>query len=318
MKGESKKEGQIDVAADIQLIDRFEGCLLGAALGDAVGAPYEGGLLGGLAWAVVGFGKGDLLRWTDDTQMGMGLAESLVECRGLDADHLARRWADRMQLTRGYGPGTSKLLRRIKAGEDWRVANKSVFPDGSFGNGAAMRAAPIGLFYHRDAEQLRRAAETSSSITHAHPLGIEGGLLIARAVSLALDEALPADEFLDTLHSVCSSDEYRGRLVLVKNSLDGDPDPAWARRNLGCTIRAHESAVTAVYAFCHFRDHFKRLMEFIIKMGGDTDTIGAMAGGLLGAHQGRSALPPELLGRLETRDSIASLARALHDCPDRP
>lgn len=281
--------------------------MLGLALADAVGAKFEGGLGGRLIWRAMGGEAGGLLRWTDDTQMAMGLAESLVECGGLDPDHLARRWADNMESLRGYGPGAWTLLARIRAGVPWREANRSVFPDGSYGNGAAMRAAPLGLVYHRDIPELRRATELASAITHAHPLGIEGGLLIARAVAMALE----GDLDLDGLHAFCVREEYRARLRRAKKLLRGDASKMEVRRHLGNGIAAHESAVTAVYAVCRARGDFKDMVEYIVELGGDTDTIGAMAGGIFGARNGVGALPADLLARLEQRDRLETLARAL-------
>src|SRR5262245_31347877 len=122
------------------LEDKFVGSLLGLALGDALGAPFEGGLAARLAWRALGIGKRGTLRWTDDTEMALGLARSLTEHRGLDADSLARAWAEEADWKRGYGGGALRLLARIRGGEDWRTANRSVFPAGSYGNGAAMRA----------------------------------------------------------------------------------------------------------------------------------------------------------------------------------
>lgn len=290
------------------LEDRFVGSMLGLALADALGAKYEGGLVGRLIWKAVGGEVGGLLRWTDDTQMAIGLAESLVECKGLDADRLAKRWADNMEGMRGYGPGTRKLLRLIKAGVHWREANRSVFAEGSYGNGAAMRAAPLGLLYHRNIDELRRATELGSAITHRHPLGIEGAVLIARAVAMALE----GDLDLDALRGFCTREEYRGRLVLAKELLAGNPSKTQVRRQLGNRVLAHESAVTAVYAFCRFPDDFQAMVQYIIELGGDTDTIGAMAGGIFGAKNGVGALPAELLVRLEQRQQIEALARKLH------
>src|SRR5215813_2144106 len=99
-----------------ELEDRYVGSLLGLALGDALGAPYEGGAVGQAAWWLLGVGKGNLLRWTDDTEMAIGLATSLIEKRGLDADHLARTWAENADWKRGYGPGARKLLARVRKG----------------------------------------------------------------------------------------------------------------------------------------------------------------------------------------------------------
>ncbi len=292
--------------------DRFVGSMLGLALGDAMGAKYEGGPLGQAAWWVLGIGKGDLLRWSDDTQMAMGLAISLIEKRGVDPDHLAKTWAERADYKRGYGSGALAVLNRIARGEDWRVANTAVFPEGSFGNGAAMRAAPLGLFYHKDLAALRSQTELASSITHAHPLGMEGGVLIARATALALDVAFEPARFLETLRDFVKLPEYSSRLKKAIEWLVEAPSLPEIRKQLGASIKAHESAVTAVYAFCRFPADFKGMMEFIIQLGGDTDTIGAMAGGIFGARNGTAALPAELLANLEERERLIELGRQLH------
>lgn len=292
------------------LEDRFVGSMLGLALGDALGARFEGGPGASAIWRVINAWKGEL-RWSDDTEMAVGLAESIVERRGVEADALARRWAEGMTWGRGYGPGARRLLERIRAGADWREANRSVFPEGSFGNGAAMRAAPIGLFYHGSPASLDRAAEEASLVTHAHPLGIEGGLLIARATALALDEAIAPAAMLARLRDGARSAEYRERLETALAWMDAPPSREEVVRRLGNSIKAHESAVTAVYAYCRFPVDFAGMIEFVISLGGDTDTIGAMAGGILGAARGASALPAEQLRRLESRDAIEALGREL-------
>jgi poly(ADP-ribose) glycohydrolase ARH3 len=291
------------------LEDRFVGSMLGLALADALGAGHEGGIVERVAWRLLTRGE---LRWTDDTQMAIGLAESLVRCDGLDADKLALAWARGMDPMRGYGPGARKLLNRIRRGADWRDANRKIFPDGSFGNGAAMRAAPLGLYFHGRPDELRKATELSSSITHAHPLGIEGGLLIARAVDLALGDSFEPDTFLAELIEFCRLEDYLYRLKMARRWLKEDHDLDKARNHLGNSVLAHESAVTAVYLFCRFNDDFERLMQDVIMLGGDTDTIGAMAGGIFGALRGSKNLPKEPLERLEARSDIEALARELH------
>lgn len=100
--------------------DRFTGCLLGLALGDALGAPFEGGPIERAVWRIIGRTRDGRMRWTDDTQMSLDLAESLVANRALDLDDLAARFAKSYRWSRGYGPGAAKLLRRI---EIWGAAN---------------------------------------------------------------------------------------------------------------------------------------------------------------------------------------------------
>ena len=170
-----------------------------------MGAPFEGGLLEQVTWRIL---VGRKLRWTDDTDMAIGLAQWLVDDAALDPDALAMLWAERADWKRGYGPGALKTLTLIKTGMNWREANVVVFADGSMGNGAAMRAAPLGLAFHDDPERLSVTAALASSITHAHPIGVEGGVLIARATALALDPDLKPDAFLASWRAAASRTRF--------------------------------------------------------------------------------------------------------------
>lgn len=279
----------------MDLESRCIGSLLGLALGDALGARHEGGRPGSSLTIEPG-----LLRWTDDTEMALGLARSLAERGGVDEDALAKTWADGADFTRGYGGGARRLLDRIRQGGDWRTAVRSIFPEGSYGNGAAMRSAPLGLFFDDPAEPAARAA----SITHAHPLGVEGGALIARATAQALRGELD----LKALHDGCRTPEFRERLAIAGEALTPDD----VRLRLGAGVEAHRSAPTAVHVAQRFRE-FLPMIEFVVSLGGDADTIGAMAGAIFGARQGVEALPSGLLDRLEARELIERRARDLVD-----
>lgn len=296
----------------IDLESRYLGCLLGHALGDAVGAKYEGGPAGRLVWAMLGIGRRALLRTTDDTRMTLALAESLVEHGGIDADALALRWASDLDWRRGYGPGTARILRLVAAGTSWLQASRAVFPEGSYGNGAAMRAAPLGLYYPGAPwrSQLLDAARLASSITHAHPRGVAGGVLVALATALVLERDPDPETLLDALRLQTQDEAFLSRLEAVSRLREATPREV--RRRLGCSVEAHGSVPTAVYVYLRFRDRpFPELMEFVVSVGGDTDTIGAMAGGLWGTARGVDALPADLLERLEQRARIVAAARAL-------
>ncbi|MDD5627785.1 MAG: ADP-ribosylglycohydrolase family protein [Elusimicrobia bacterium] len=295
------------------LQERFAGSLLGAALGDALGAPYEGGPVEKLAWRLICLPHAGTLRWTDDTQMSMALAESLIARSGVDCDHLAKLWAERMEVLRGYGPSTRRILLAVRAGKPWREASRATFPQGSFGNGAAMRAAPLGLFFHRDPAALEDAAARASLITHAHPLGVEGGVLMARAAASALAPEFAAKPFLESLLAGAKAPEYRTRLEQAAAWLGQPPQAAQVRERLGNSVRAHESVVTALHVFCRHTEDFAAMAEYSISLAGDTDTILSMAGALFGARNGVQALPRELLARLEAREEIERLARRLGD-----
>ncbi|MFI5345943.1 MAG: ADP-ribosylglycohydrolase family protein [Elusimicrobiota bacterium] len=291
--------------------DRAAGAMLGLALGDALGAPHEGGPLERAFWLLLGLPHGRLLRWTDDTQMAAAAAESLIRRGGLDPDDLARRWAADARFLRGYGAGTWKWVRRVRAGQDRRTAALSAFPNGSFGNGGAMRAAPIGVFFRDRPAELEAAAAAAAAVTHAHPLGVEGGVLIALAAAAAMETSFTPAAFLRGLLARGRREEFRSRLDWAASALDSSPSPEQARRRLGNGVAAHESVVTAVYSFARHHDDFSAMMEFILAVGGDTDTIGAMAGGLFGARNGVEGLPGTLLARLEQRERLESLGREL-------
>ena len=301
------------MAGPLMTRDRFEGCLFGLALGDALGAPLEGGALERLLWRLLGTTRAGERRWTDDTQMSLDLAESLLARGALELDDLAQRFARSYRWSRGYGPGAAKLLRRIAAGADWREANRSVFPDGSFGNGGAMRAPVIGLWYGRRLDELAQAARLSASVTHAHPLGMQGAALIATATAHAL---LGHDRgtILSAVDAICESSVLRARLEFASDWLASEETPTLPelRNRLGNGIAASESCISALYlALSHLEEPFVELLRVVGLLGGDVDTIGAMAGAIWGAANGVARLPRDELKRLEQRERIARVAAAL-------
>ncbi len=296
--------------------EHFAGCLLGLALGDALGAPFEGGPIERLVWRAIGTTKDGRMRWTDDTQMAVDIAESLVELGRLDADDLARRFAASYRWSRGYGPGTRRVLKRIASGEDWRRANRAAHAAGSFGNGAAMRAPAVGLFYAGRLDELAEAARASAKVTHAHPVGIEGAVLLATATALALRGNGASDILiLEKAAAGCETEAFSSRLALAASWLRAGESPSAKEvaRRLGNGVAAGESCVTSLYAALRFLHRpFDEMMPFIVRCGGDVDSIGAMAGAVWGAARGVSSLPAEHLGRLEERERIERLSRVLY------
>jgi poly(ADP-ribose) glycohydrolase ARH3 len=300
-------------------VDRFLGCLLGQALGDAVGAPYEGMPADHVFWTfgpasdLVRNPDGDLLRYTDDTQMMIGVAETLVEHGSIVEEALCRAFVAHYDPQRGYGPGARRILEALAAGGDGRHLAATIFPGGSLGNGAAMRVAPVGLLFHRDLDRVCEQARLSALPTHVHPLGIEGAQLLALAVALVVrEEGFDRKSFYRTLLEHCRSEEFRWALEAA----------AKLRRRhslgfLGSSLEAHRSVVTAIACFSAGPDSFEEVVARAVSLGDDTDTLAAMAGALAGAHLGESALPAGLLEQLEDgpagRTHIRDLARRLHE-----
>jgi ADP-ribosylglycohydrolase len=294
--------------------DRFTGTLLALALGDALGAPYEGGPLEHLLWRALGTTKAGEMRYTDDTQMSLDLADSLVARRAVDPDDIARRFAASYRWSRGYGPSAAKVLKRIRGGMDWRQASRSVHAGGSFGNGAAMRAPVVALFCARRPDALMDAVRATAVITHAHPLGVEG----AQAVAAATQEALAgrgAEDLLDAAATTCTLDPYTARFAHARAWLreGAEPSSREVARALGNGIAAPDSCVTAVYVAARFlRAPFATMHALVVAGRGDVDTIAAMAGAIWGAANGVAGLPADALAKLEDRERIRTLAQTLH------
>jgi len=280
---------------------RFEGCLLGLAVGDAMGAPFEGSDPDFLKRNYAGPralldlpGNGKTLVYTDDTQMMLGVAEALLEKDLPTERDYARRYAENYEPWRGYGGGARVTLECLRNGMDSALASTVVFPDGSFGNGAAMRVAPVGLRFARDPERLLAQARESARPTHRHPLGIEGAVVMARAVSLAVEmDALDGDRFFDALEAVVETEELAAQLKRARTA-GGEELGA-----LGSSVTAHRSVPTAVACFARYPRSYPDAVGTAILLGGDTDTIAAMAGAISGAFLGRHAIPKRWLTALE-------------------
>ncbi len=297
------------------LTDRFQGSIAALAVADALGAPFEGGPLERSVWGFIGRSRG-LKRWTDDTQMTLDLCRSLVAVGHLDCDDAAQRFADSYRWSRGYGPGTAKVLKQIRAGVPWNVANRKGFREGSFGNGGAMRVAPIALFYgvadQQTIAQVCGFGRRSASITHAHPIGQDGAACVAAATVAALHGETPP-MVLEIAYRHSAMPELRSRLEMAKRLLaQRRLEPATVSATIGHGLHAAESCVTAALIGArHLDQPYSELLKFCRLTGGDVDTIGAMAGAIWGASKGLSAIPAELLEQIEDAQSICHVGLEL-------
>jgi len=142
------------------LLPKFLGCLLGVAVGDALGACREGGGMARKGEVESLVEKLESLTYTDDTHMTIGVAESLVESKGFNGEHMTHTFIRNYgaEPWRGYGPGPPRIFRMIEAGEPWDRAAGKLYEGGSFGNGSAMRIAPVGLLYSTNPPKLREVA----------------------------------------------------------------------------------------------------------------------------------------------------------------
>ena len=290
--------------------DRARGALLGTFTGDALGMPFEGAAPAAIPERLemldVGRGRG---AYTDDTQMAIALAESLLVHGGIDEEALGRAFADAYDPDRGYGAGTTEVLRLVRAGvHPCEAASSALGGKGSLGNGAAMRIAPVAVLYARESRALVEAARASARVTHAHPLGVDAALVQAAAIAAALR----GDDPLHAGLEATTTPALQERLAMADRLTEAGPEPAEVAALLGNGFVGYESVPTAVYAAAAHRS-FEDAVTFAVRCGGDADTIGAMAGAIAGARTGAAAIPARWLDALEQGPKGRAHVEALAD-----
>ncbi|XP_077264725.1 ADP-ribosylhydrolase ARH3 isoform X2 [Temnothorax americanus] len=277
--------------------------------------------------------------YTDDSAMTRSLAESLIEKQDLDIVDVAKRFAKSYheEPDRGYGAGTATVLKEWKRHVEEtniKIPAKNLFDGlGSYGNGGAMRIAPVALFSYNNYDKLLYYVKEATEITHAHKLGINGAILQAIAIQQSLclnpSEELNVTNFVDDLinkmDKIENASEYKERLNIVKNLLSEDGDEPNEQRvveQLGVKVRALESVPTAIFCFLKAQKRIKRIrtdnplrraIQYAISLGGDTDTIASMTGAIVGAFYGYEKFSVLLLSHCEEWERFREMADKLLD-----
>jgi poly(ADP-ribose) glycohydrolase ARH3 len=204
---------------------------------------------------------------------------------------------------------------------NWDQVARIVFEEGSFGNGAAMRVSPIGLFYHHNLGDLQEAAIKQANITHVHPLGQWGAVMQAASVALAINqnpkEFFKREQMVIDLKGILWGGpiEYIKALNKIEEMLaQGERIQAWkVVQTLGNGVEALFSVPSACYIAVTYIPDFYDAIRAAISLGGDTDTIAGMVGAIVGAHVGEKGLPGEWIEQLEDGPRRRSFARSLAD-----
>lgn len=295
---------------------RFVGGMIGSALGDAIGElafyhPTQASLLAEVD-------RSEVLVYTDDTAMAIGLAESMAAAGGVDQQHVGDTFRAnfRREPWRGYAAGPPTVFTRVaREGVDYAEAARGLYGgEGSFGNGAAMRIVALGLFFH-DAPDLTEKARLSAEVTHAHPIGVDGAAVQATAVAQAagLDPAqtFGGDAFLQVLIDTARTPEMEGKLLRVQQLIREAAPPQQAARALGQGVAVQRSLPFAIFCFVRHPRSFRDCLLCAALNGVDRDTLGAMACAISGAYLGAEAIPEQWREKLENREMIEALAAEL-------
>lgn len=299
--------------------DRAAGCLLGLAIGDALGTTVEFASPGSFAPVVdmVGGGPFQLKpgEWTDDTSMALCLAESLVECRGFDpADQMRRyvRWWREGHLSStgrcfDIGTTTAESLRAFE-----RTGNPCCgrADPGRSGNGALMRLAPVPVVYAAEPEEAILKSGDSSLTTHGAMASVDAcryfGSLIVAALRGADKEQMLSPRY-------CVVPGYWDAHPLAP-AVDEVAGGSFRRREppaiegSGYVVRSLEAALWAFYKSKSYREG----CLLAVNLGDDADTTAAIYGQIAGAHYGVAGLPQDWLDRVTRRDVITGLADRLY------
>jgi ADP-ribosylglycohydrolase len=233
-------------------------------------------------------------RWTDDTAMALSIVALLDRLGRIDPDALAeafaRRWA--AEPDRGYGQGAARLLARVAAGAPWRREAARLFAgQGSYGNGAAMRAAPIGAYFAGDLDRVRDEALRSAEPTHAHPDGAAGAVAVAVAAALATAGCEPGKLLPEVIRLTPPGITLERLRRAADTDLSADPVRTGVALGTGLDVAAHDTVPFALWvAVRHLRSYEDALWTATAQYG-DRDTLGAIVGGIVVMATGEDAIP---------------------------
>ncbi|MFF8097068.1 ADP-ribosylglycohydrolase family protein [Streptomyces sp. NPDC016675] len=241
-------------------------------------------------------------QWTDDTEMACSVVSVLASHGRADQDALALSFAHHHDFDRGYGPAVNRLLRLVREGGDWRELAAALFNgQGSWGNGAAMRIAPLGAWYADDPEQATHQAEISAYPTHQHREAVVGAMAVAAAAALAADPGGPPTPhaLLDGVIALVPKSAVGAGLRRARDMLDYG-DAATVAAVLGCGRRttAHDTVPFALWSAARALGDYERAFWTTAQVGGDVDTTCAIVGGVVAAEKA-GAPPVEWTARVE-------------------
>ena len=298
------------------------GCLLGTAVGDAIGLPAEGlsrakaerycrgGLRHGLIW-----GRG---MFSDDTEHTLMVVVALGKAGDALAFQRRLGWSLRwwmLALPAGVGLSTAKAIVRLWLG--FPVSRSGV---GSAGNGAAMRSAVVGVMFREDQARRREFARAACRVTHTDGRAEESAQLVAEAAALAAHH-VPLKAVLDGLRPLLRSREMLEHWAKLESGLERVVSVAEFAGEIGCGkgVRgfAPDTVAVALFAWLRHRGDYGLLIREVVACGGDTDTVAAIAGGICGAETGEAGIPVEWVTGIcdwpRSVGYIRKLAAALED-----
>lgn len=297
---------------ELSLYEHYAGLLIGTAVGDALGLPAEGVSRGRIKKFYRGVWRHRFILGcgmvSDDTEHTLFVAQALLTYPD-DATVFRHCLARKFQLwllgmPAGIGLATLKSILRLWLG--YSPECSGVF---SAGNGPAMRSAIIGAYFANDESRRRAYVSASTRITHIDPKAETAALAVAETAAWALNANFSIDHLFVTLAQLSNDTEWKTVIEQIVVSLKANKsvlefaDAIGLER--GITGYAYHTVPVALYAFVRHGDDYRAVLEAVLNCGGDTDTVGAITGALIGARIGAAGIPGEW------RDKICDQPRSI-------
>jgi ADP-ribosylglycohydrolase len=226
----------------------------------------------------------DTWRWTDDTHMALSIVEVLEKHSCINQDALAQAFARRFtqEPHRGYAGGAMRLLTQISTGGNWRDLSPRLFGTGSFGNGSAMRVAPVGGYFFNDLEQAAKQAQLSAVVTHAHIEGQAGAIAVAVSAAIAANDTFPkGNDFLKEVLPYVPESMTKNRIQLAIQISSDDINTARQKLGTGNEVSCQDTVPFCLWCSAHNVDDFEQALWLTAKGFGDVDTTCAIVGGIV-------------------------------------
>jgi len=295
---------------------KAQAIIYGLALGDALGWPIE---FLSMQKVNIIYGPDGIQEpptpalYTDDTQTSLVIAESLIEAGKEDVDNLmaavTRRliaWSNSSENDRAPGHTVTEAIRTLEAGVPWRESGSP-----ATGNGSAIRVAPIGYYYQNDPARLLEVAHATGIATHSRASSDAAAIGAAYLIKLALD-GVPPDQYarrtLEFTDGVAP--EFDEALLRIGHVLEWTDEFA-AINHIGQGWVGEEAVAMAVYCAMRHPDDFVKAVTRAVNIPGDSDSVGCIAGGLMGARLGLDGIPNAWVLRLENQDKLTDIAQRL-------
>jgi ADP-ribosyl-[dinitrogen reductase] hydrolase len=283
--------------------NKILGCILGGAIGDCLGLPYEGST----SSVEIDYQR----HWniSDDTQLTLATCEAIITRGKVDAATIAETftlWFKQKRLT-GLGASTYKALLELSLGGHWALVGRK--GDMAAGNGAAMRIAPLAFCLNLTDNKDRVLFRDVCRITHHSEEAYVGALAIAFAIQAAWRETWNGENnLLEQVLPNLPDSVTRDRLVEI-SELEKDMKILEISKLYGCSGYVAETVPLALFGTQQVNTlGFQSVLESLIACGGDTDTIASIAGQIMGTFLGKDSLLPEFIGRLPYLKTITETA----------